>query len=274
LSVWTRLARLIGYGGGSEHLTVHRFLVDPRAGGRATPTRLHDVLADVVSTLEAPRILDAGCGLGGTMLDLVRRFGGTAIGLTLSPAQQAKAEAVASARGLASSIRVHVRSYDDPPEGPFDLIVAIESLAHSRNPAVSIAALSRVLAPGGRIVIIDDMPEPDAEGSLDLGTFKRGWQAPVLWDRRQFIEGLAAAGMTLTDERDLTPECRVRTLSQIARLERLNVVLRACVPRRWRVVLDSYHGGLALERLYRRGQMRYRLLVATKLPTTGNIGPC
>ena len=29
-----------------------------------------------------------------------------------------------------------------------------------------------------------------------------------------------------------------------------------------RAVLDSYHGGLALERLYRQGLMSYRLIVA------------
>lgn len=271
LSVWTRLARFIGYGGGSEHLTVHRFLADPRAGGRATPTRLHDVLAEALgeglatSTPEGPRILDAGCGLGGTMLDLVSRFGGTATGLTLSPSQQAQAMAAAQARGLGSRVQVQVRSYDDPPAGPFDLIVAIESLAHSPNPAVSVDALARTLAPGGRIVIVDDMPEPEAAGTVDLNAFKVGWHAPVLWSRAQFVEALASSGVTLTGEQDLTPACRIRTLSQIARLERLNVTLRALVPQRWRVVLDSYHGGLALERLYRHARMRYRLLVGTKL---------
>ena len=32
-----------------------------------------------------------------------------------------------------------------------------------------------------------------------------------------------------------------------------------------RELLDSYRGGLALERLYRSGLMRYRLVIAEKL---------
>jgi hypothetical protein len=58
---------------------------------------------------------------------------------------------------------------------------------------------------------------------------------------------------------------RPRTLVQIARLEALNRLLYRVAPSpAVRALLDSYHGGLALERLYARGLMSYRLLVARK----------
>ena len=92
-----------------------------------------------------PRVLDAGCGFGGVMIDLVGRFGGSAVGLTLSrcagaggPAGRRPSRAV----GVASSVLV--RTYDDPPVGPFDLVVAVESLAHSPDPARSLDALDEV----------------------------------------------------------------------------------------------------------------------------------
>ena len=58
---------------------------------------------------------------------------------------------------------------------------------------------------------------------------------------------------------------RPRTRVRIASLEALNRVLHRIVPSAGvRALLDSYHGGLALERLYRDSRMRYRLIVARK----------
>ncbi len=262
LGVWTLLARPFGYGGGSQQLTVHRLLSDPLAGGRPTPTRIHDLIVESLPRLDRPRILDAGCGLGGTMLDLAGRLGGTAVGLTLSETQRERATRAVALRGMADRVEARMQSYDAPPEGPFDLIVAIESLAHSADPGKSVAALVAVLAPGGLFVVVDDMPEPDTLGSPTLQAFKDGWRAPVVWGRADYAAAFARLGLSVVADRDLTSESHVRTVQQITRMERLNRGLYAVAPRRWRVVLDSYYGGLALERLYRQGSMRYRLLVA------------
>jgi SAM-dependent methyltransferase len=258
LSAWTRLAGLVGYGGGRGSLLVHRALVDPRAGGRATPARLNDIVAERVKagTLpDAPRLLDAGCGFGGVMLDLVGRIGGTAIGLTLSAVQADAARKAAAHAGLSARVSVLVQDYDDPPAGPFDLVVAIESLAHSGDPQQSLEALTSRLAPGGQMVIVDDMPEPGAEVTDDLARFKAGWQCPVLWNQRRYhVE-------------DLSRHYRPREMAAIERLEWWNGVARVLVPvEAFRAMLASYSGGLSLERLYRRGLMRYMLIAVTKAP--------
>ena len=39
--------------------------------------------------------------------------------------------AAAEKAGLANRIAIEVRSYDSPPQGPFDLAIAIESLAQA-----------------------------------------------------------------------------------------------------------------------------------------------
>jgi SAM-dependent methyltransferase len=266
LGMWTMLARPFGYGGGSAQLTVHRMLADPRAAGGPTVSRVHDVIAEALPPLTAPRILDAGCGLGGTMIDLAGRLNGTAVGLTLSEQQRATATRVIEARGMRGRVEVRVQSYDAPPSGPFDLIVAIESLAHSLDPQVSVAALAGVLAPGGAFVVVDDMPEPGAERSGALQRFRDGWRAPVVWRRTDYTAAFARLGLSIVGDHDLTGQSQVRTLTQIARMERLNRAARVLAPARWRVVLDSYLGGLALERLYREGLMRYQLLVAASPP--------
>jgi cyclopropane fatty-acyl-phospholipid synthase-like methyltransferase len=215
--------------------------------------------------LAHPRVLDAGCGLGGTMLDFVRRYDGTAVGLTLSHTQRRRALDAARALGLDARIDVRVQSYDAPPAGPFDLVVAIESLAHSASPGTSVAALAAVLRPGGVLVIVDDMPLPAALETEDFRDFKRGWLAPVVWPHARFLEAFEEAGLRLLVDRDVTQSLRVRTLDQLRRLSLANRWLRRVVPvKRWRSVLDSHYGGLALERLYRRESMQYRLLVAIR----------
>lgn len=275
LSRWTSLSRTFGYGGGRDTLTVHRALSDPRANGRATSSRLHDLLVESLPAMTMPRVLDAGCGLGGTMIDLAARFGGRFTGLTISRNQAAIGERAIARAGLAGSVRILVQSYDAPPPGPFDLIVAIESLAHSPNPAATVRSLGQRLVQGGIMAIVDDMPEqssvvshPSSVG--DLATFKAGWRCPVLWSVTEYESAFAACGLRPVTNRDLTPYVRPRTLSHIARLERLNRALHRAVPAGvWRSVMDSYHGGLALERLYRGGLMKYRLLIGRGDPASG-----
>jgi SAM-dependent methyltransferase len=264
LGRWNRIAQLLGYGGGQSTHTVHRALADPEAQGRPTFTRIHDILFAELAGTPPRRMLDAGCGLGGTMMAFAERFRDlSATGLTLSESQAQQANGWMARRGLDGRVHALVRSFDDPPRGPFDLIVAIESLAHSENPSASIAALSRVLAPNGTLIIVDDMPEPEADRSEDLRVFKAGWHCPVLADRAAYRSALTRGGVNIQSERDLTSDCRPRSFLAISLLMRLNRLVRHLSPSPGvRQVLDAHLGGLALERLLRRREVRYRLILA------------
>ena len=265
LGRWNRAARAFGFGGGQTTLTVHRALADPVAGGRATFTRLHDLLLDRVPAMRGARVLDAGCGLGGTMLMLAKAREATCVGLTLSQSQASAANTAAEGAGLSMHVQALVRSYDNPPPGPFDLIIAIESLAHSSDPVASVRGLASVLAPAGVFVIVDDMPEACAESLSDLSVFKRGWQCPVLLSESAYLEVLTTSGLRIDVREDLTNDCRPRTLSRIAQLMWLNRLTRRLAwSRALAHVMDSHQGGLALERLLRGGHVRYRLLIASK----------
>lgn len=265
LARWNSMARAVGYGGGSDALTVHRGLADPTAQGGVTTTRLHDLLVEQLPPMFQPRVLDAGCGLGGTMLALVERWGGDYTGLTLSTAQAAVAADAVRAAGYADRVRVSIQSYDHPPDGPFDLIVAIESLIHSLDPAESLRALTRVLAPGGAIAIVDDMPEPAARQLPELAIFKTGWGCGVMWDRDRYVRAFEELGLRVVHDLDLSADCRPRSFGRIRLMTWLNRVVGHVVPSRTvRQIMASHLGGLALEQLLRTGLVRYRLLVARR----------
>lgn len=266
LGRWNRIARTIGFGGGRSTLTVHRALADPRADGRPTYTRLHDVLLEQPGVRSARRVLDAGCGLGGTMFAISAATGASCLGVTLSSSQALSVAEAAGERGLREQVTAVVRSYDDPPAGPFDLVVAIESLAHSADPAASVRSLASVLAPGGTMVIVDDMPEDTAHSLPELAVFKAGWQCPVLLDASSYCALLGQLGLRLTADVDLTESVRPRSFNRVRLLEGLNQIARVLVPNEaFRRVMDSHRGGLALERLNRLRAVRYRLLVASKV---------
>lgn len=264
LSRWTALLARIGYGGGRSSLTAHRALADPRAGGLPTFTRLHDVLAAALPSPLRGRVLDAGCGLGGTMLDLAARGSATFVGLTLSEQQAAIGRRAIAAADLSDRVSIRVASYDAPLDGSFELVIAIESLAHSADPAATLARLAERLAPGGLLAIVDDMPAAEARGTHDLASLQAGWRLPALLSPAELTAALQRCGLQIAAEHDLTADVRPRTLARIAQLEMLNRALYRLAPAALRAVLDSYHGGLALERLYRNALMSYRLVVARK----------
>lgn len=245
---------------------VHRALADP-AGGPPSPLVIHRLMLEGVSLPEAPRVLDAGCGYGATMLDLAPRLGGDWTGLTLSPEQAARGNAALARAGLAERARVLVQSYDAPPPGPFDLIYGIESLIHSADPAATLAGLAQRLAPGGHLLVVDDMPEPDLppEPAERLAQFKRDWRCPVAPDREGWIAALRAAGLEWVAERDLNPLLQVRGMEAVA--PRLAEVRRKSRLARWLglgVRAEAEIGGLLLESLQTEGWVHYRLLVAKR----------
>ena len=270
LSRFLDVARRFGRGGGSGSSATHRFLSATAAeegDGTPGPERLDHIVIAAARTAglaPKPRVLDAGCGLGGTIFRWQEQVGGTFDGLTLSPEQQRRATLEATRRGASASCRFHVRSYHEAITDPRDAVIAIESLAHSPDPLDAVENFARGLAPGGLLLIVDDMPEPTAHPRL-LAGFKAGWQCPVLADAATFHAAMTGAGLTVTHEEDLTPRLRPRPLAWLRILIAAFGLARTLAPTRGaRDVLGAFLGGFYLEALYRTGGMRYRLMVAKR----------
>ncbi len=255
---------------GRASLTVHRRLAvpfTPLGGSDGVHAALRAALAAMPT---APLVVDAGCGLGGTIFFLHEQYGGEYHGLTLSAVQRDRAAAEARRRGWSATCRFHVANYDTgldgiAPDGA-DLIVAIESLAHSSDPVHSILTLARSLRPRGRLVIVDDVPGARLrDDDPDLQQFRAGWRCPIVARRADLVAALTAGGLAVDRDDDLTSRVVLRGTAALERLVRANRGMR-----RWAgaggagLVLDALHGGLMLERLYRRGVMEYRLLVGRR----------
>ncbi|MED6183263.1 Tocopherol O-methyltransferase, chloroplastic [Stylosanthes scabra] len=102
------------------------------------------------------KIVDVGCGIGGSSRYLSQKFGATAVGITLSPVQAQRANALAAAQGLANKASFQVAdALDQPfPDGQFDLVWSMESGEHMPDKAKFVSELARVAAPGATIIIV------------------------------------------------------------------------------------------------------------------------
>lgn len=107
--------------------------------------------------LEKPKnIVDVGCGIGGSSRYLARKYGAKCRGITLSPVQAQRAQALAAAQGLADNVSFQVAdALEQPfPDGEFDLVWSMESGEHMPDKTKFVSELARVAAPGATVIIV------------------------------------------------------------------------------------------------------------------------
>jgi SAM-dependent methyltransferase len=204
---WTEKDKNFQTFSGLENDTIHRFLIDPATGAFSPDTIYKFVDPQIAGVARgALRGLDAGCGYGGTCFHGLKLHGGHWTGITTSEQQWLRAKGIADARGVSDKIEFHRSSFDDPLPGRYDVIVAIESLIHSADPARTFGNLAAALDPGGRLIVVDDMPlDPMPEQDMKwLEQFKRCWRCPVAPGADRWIAIATQAGLRLVAREDLS----------------------------------------------------------------------
>ncbi|MDP3064877.1 MAG: methyltransferase domain-containing protein [Chloroflexota bacterium] len=187
-----------------------------RTHGRSL-VRLLEVLWEAAATRPGMRILDAGCGVGGTSLWLAKQ-GVNAQGLTLSHREAQRATTSARRLGLSDHVSFWARDYAHTCFSPatFDQVWAVESLCQAQDRAAFVREAHRILKPGGTLVVCDWWRAPgQALTGRDAALLRRWldcWAIPDLTTVAEFIGLLAANGFTSAIHRDTTehilPSCR------------------------------------------------------------------
>lgn len=106
------------------------------------------------------RLLDIGCGSGAAVREAGRFITeGEAVGLDLSPAMVRIAEEKSQAHPAADRLKFVVGQAIELPfeDSSKTIVTAINSLHHWPDPAEGLAEVARVLVPGGRLIICDDL---------------------------------------------------------------------------------------------------------------------
>jgi cyclopropane fatty-acyl-phospholipid synthase-like methyltransferase len=103
------------------------------------------------------KILDAGCGIGGTSIYLAQKYPNIDFtGITITPCQQKLAKKFAKERKV-KNVNFKIKSYLDTefPSNSFDRIFGLESISYASDKEKLTKEMYRVLKPGGTFVTVD-----------------------------------------------------------------------------------------------------------------------
>lgn len=161
-----------------------------------------DTVMSLAGPLRDRRVLDVGCGDGTYLLAAAER-GARAVGVDHSERMLRAARSRARRRSASVELARGDAAALPFPTGAFDVVFAVTVLTFSARPLPALRELSRVLAPGGRLVLAE-------LGEWSLWTLRRRTQAILgsrLWRQAVFRSPaelrrmLADAGLVEEDVR-------------------------------------------------------------------------
>ncbi|HEV3232513.1 MAG TPA: class I SAM-dependent methyltransferase [Candidatus Dormibacteraeota bacterium] len=117
---------------------------------RAQEAKL-DLMASLAGLRPGMRVLDVGCGWGGPLTYLCRRYDLCGVGLNLSPTQKLAADERIARHGVDAVVHTrHWAEFEDPE--PFDAIVTDEVIVHFNDLGGFFRKAHSLLRDGGRMV--------------------------------------------------------------------------------------------------------------------------
>lgn len=115
------------------------------------------ILAKMGDIKAGQKVLDAGCGVGGSSILIAKEFGAHCTGITLSEKQVKSATAYAAKNGVQDLTHFEVNDYFNTgyPDNSFDVAWAMESMATAPDKDRFLKEMNRILKPGGKLLVAD-----------------------------------------------------------------------------------------------------------------------
>mmetsp|Transcript_36181 Transcript_36181/g.44259 ORF Transcript_36181/g.44259 Transcript_36181/m.44259 type:complete len:392 (-) Transcript_36181:180-1355(-) len=219
------------------------------------------------------KVLDVGCGVGGTSRYLARQLGPDAevTGITLSPNQVKRATELAVEQNTPNANFRVMNALDmEFDDDTFDVVWACESGEHMPDKEKYIQEMMRVLKPGGKFVMAtwcqrDDRKVPfDEKDERDLRFLYEEWTHPYFISIEKYKDIIDETGLM---NEVTTEDWNEQTIASW----RHSVWVGVYDPRGFIFKPTKYYkcirDGYCLERMHRafkRGLMQYGMFAATK----------
>ena len=199
---WTQDGILEFYWG--EHIHLGHYGSPPRRKNfiRAKHDFVHEMVrwGGLEGLLPGTTVLDVGCGIGGSSRILARDYGFAVTGITISPQQVKRAQALTPPQ-VNAQFRVDDALNLSFPDASFDVVWSIEAGPHMPDKARYAQEMLRVLKPGGILVEADRNQRDDRRKHLnrwerpEMRQLLDQWSHPAFSSIEGFSEQLEATGL-------------------------------------------------------------------------------
>jgi len=218
------------------------------------------------------KVLDAGCGVGGSSVWMAETYGVEVFGVTISADQVRRAMENAKKRGVSHLTKFSQQDYTKVAVEPvsFDVVWALESVSCALVKREFFEEAFRVLKPGGTLVLSDGFrrqrPCATQDDETLLKQFLLGWAIPDLATPDELTIPAKEVGFEQVQFEDASKQAEpsMRRLYEISRrslpIARLLGAFRLVPP----IAVQCAQGGYDQYLAYQRGLCGYGFLSARK----------
>jgi MPBQ/MSBQ methyltransferase len=171
----------------------------------AAQRRLCEVLVDLAGLSNGQRVLDVGCGFGGTLAMINERSRDMEfVGINIDPRQIDICRSIAPAATNSLSFVVADACALPVPRGSFDRVVCLEAMFHFASRGEFLRQAAAALRPGGRLAVSDILlTSPGTRAPIAVALLEQivrrdygPW--PELWtDADHIVEDARRSGLML-----------------------------------------------------------------------------
>lgn len=231
----------------------------------------NQVLYETAGLQPGDKVLDAGCGIGGSSIWMAKQHGNHVTGITISARQADYAREHARRHGVAGLVNFEVADFCATPfdDASFDAVWALESSCHALNKGDFLREAWRVLRPGGRLVVCDGFllqRQFNEQQWQAVVTCLNGWAVPNLCSRDEFTRLLQQQGFESIQCHDITAETMASADYMYKVAKRLQPVQKISqwLGLRTKAQTANYLVGLAQHTLFTEKLTEYCIFTAQK----------
>jgi cyclopropane fatty-acyl-phospholipid synthase-like methyltransferase len=243
-------------------------------GTRSFTEALHNLNATVAEAAGVQpgwRVLDAGCGVGGSSVFLAKTFGCHCTGISLSERQINRARENARKTGLSTQLAFEVADYTRTglTAATFDLVWSIEAHVTEANKQAYYREAYRLLKPGGRLVVADYFrlrKNNNAQEATVMRNWLHHWAIEDITTTTQVQQWMQQAGFfplkALNVTKGITPSSR--RMYYACQLGRFGTWAYNLLNNATPFSKTHYKSGINQYKALKSGLWAYKILVAEK----------
>jgi len=234
---------------------IHHGLWEGTESPRQAQLNLTRTLAQAAQISAGACVLDVGCGLGGSSIELAKAHDCQVTGITLSPVQRRWAASSACWHGVSDRTRFLCQDAETArfAQGEFDVVWSVECTEHLFDKATFFRRVGQWLRPGGRVAICAWLANDPLSQSQERQIYDvcEGMFCPSLGTRQDYVTWFEQAGLQMESVQDWTGRvaktweiCQRRVsmtgMPWLAHLVDRNMVLFV---NRFRTMIEAYQTG-------------------------------